>query len=211
MAIRPLQTVLTHNHNVAKNASFHAGQILARTSAGLVRAADRANSTSTDRAQDIVGISADDKARTGNTMILIDPVGSNYYNTSTGLIEENNNGYYVATKRALADYQDESVSNISDLTSGASGYQGPRRGVGVYQSQSGQFVTDMFKTYKTATGTTDAAFSGSDTFDPNDLLTYGAGDNAGYFVKIDDPADGAAIARVDSYDDAAGLLYITQL
>ncbi len=212
MAIRPLQTVLSHNHNVAKDTDFHAGSVLVRdASTGLVRKADRANSASTDRTQDVVGIAADDKSRTGNTMILIDPVGSSVVSSDGSTFTANNNGYYVATKRALGDYQDESVSNISDLTSGASGYQGPRRGVGVYMTPSGQFVTDMFKAQKTTSATADTAFTGGDTFAVNDLLTYGAGVNAGHLVRLESSAHGKTVARVDEYNSAAGLLFITQL
>lgn len=212
MAIRELFSVIQSNFDVARdttqlaNPYFVAGQILARDGAtGLARKADRANTSPVDT---VVGISADDHARTGVTMIIPDPVGSTFVD-SNGVLQANNNGFYVATKRALLDFIDEPVTNVSDLTSGATGYQGPRRGVGVYTTPSGQFVTDQFVAVKTASASTDSGTAYS--FAPNDLLTFGAAANAGKFVALNSTTDGKIVARVDRYDAAAGLLYVTQL
>lgn len=212
MAIRELFSVVQSNVEVARdttqlsNPYFLAGQLLARdTATGLARQANRANTAPVDT---FVGISADDHSRTGATMIIPDPVGSTYVDAN-GVLQANNNGFYVATKRALLDFLDETVTNASDLTSGASGYQGPRRGAGIYTTPSGQFMTDQFAAVKTATTTTDSGTAYS--FAPNDLLTFGAGVNAGKFVALNATTDGPVIARVDKYEAAANLLYITQL
>src|SRR6266700_2084224 len=105
MAIRELLSVLQSNADVSKSTTFIAGMVLVKDSDGLAIKADRASSASAPhRTQDVVGLAADDHARTGVTMISIDPVGSTYVDTSTGNLIANNNGYYVAPKRALADY-----------------------------------------------------------------------------------------------------------
>lgn len=211
MAIRSLLSVLSSNYNVDATTQFHAGASLSRDPAtGLVRSADRR----TDAGTAFVGFSADDKSRVGNTMIQTDPVGSNVLD-STGKFVANNNGFFVSVKRALGDYQDESNTNVSDLTSGASGYQGPRRGIGVFTTPSSQFVTDQFVAVATTSGVADATVAVA--FLTNDLLTFGASDPAGAYdhsgklVKINTAGDGLAVAKVDQYDAAAGLLYITKL
>jgi hypothetical protein len=213
MAIRELFSVVQSNGDVARDTTvladpyFLAGMVVARdTTTGLIRKANRAN---TGPADTWVGLSADDHSRTGCTMIIPDPVGANYIDTNGNFVA-NNNGFYVATKRALLDYLDEPVTNVSDLTSGASGYQGPRRGVGIYTTPSAEFVTDMFVAVKTASsGGTTADSNSAYSFLPNDLLTFGAGANAGKLVALNVVTDGPTVARVNKYDAAAGLLYIT--
>lgn len=209
MAIKELQSLVVETFPTAADTTFYAGMVLARDSdgadAGLVRAADRA----ADTIAEYVGFAYDDHARTGCTMIQPDPVGSTYIDPDTGAFEAYNNGWFVGPKRVLGDWFDEPVTNVTNLTAGASGYQGPRRGVSVLISPSGRFVTDQFAAVATSTATAD---SGTPiVFAINDRLTFGAGANAGLLVKIDEAADGPAIAKVDSYDAAAGLLYITQL
>lgn len=215
MAVREVLTVLQSNFNVDKTQSFHAGAVLAvRTTNGVpqVFAADRSIDTAP---ASVVGVAADDKARIGNTLILIDPVGSSVIAdisspaNANGSFAASNNGYYVAPKRAIADYMDETVTNVSDLTSGATGYQGPRRGVGVYTTPSSQLITDQFVAFATASTTTDGTTPV--TFATSDLLTYGVGVNAGKFIKIGTGGDGKSVARVDNYDASAGLIYITLL
>jgi len=208
MAIKELQALVADTYPVAKTASFYAGQILGRDSSGgsvgLVRPADRAS----DTVVNYVGLSADDKARTGCTFIQNDPVGSTYIDGSGNFVA-NNNGWFVAMKRAISDYYDETVTNISNLTSGAGGYDGPRRGVGVFISPSGKFITDQFALVSTSSSTADSGSAYA--FSVNDQLTFGAGANAGKFVHLANTSHGPAIAKVDSYDATAGLLYITQL
>lgn len=212
MAIKELQAVVVDTYNtLATPTTFYAGMVLGRdstgTNAGLVRKADRA----ADTVNNYVGISYDDHNRVGCTMIQPDPVGSSFINPSTGAFMAYNNAWYVGPKRVLADWFDEPVTNVTNLTAGASGYQGPMRGVAVLISPSGRFVTDQFAAVQTASATTDntAAY----TFLVNDQLTFGSGTqgNAGLFVQLSSASHGPAVAKVDYYDTTAGLLYITQL
>jgi len=212
MAIKELINVFPFNYPVAKATTFYAGMVLARGTDGNVVPANRAT-VAHQSAGAIVGLAADDKASTGVTFIQSDPVGSSYVDSS-GVLQAANNGWFVGAKRGLADNAafDETVTGVTDLTSGSTGYQGPRRGVGVYQAP-GQFVTDQFVNFATndsnSTTTADTAYT---AWGPNDLLTYATGaSNAGKLVKVTSSATnfGVVVAKVDRYDSAAGLLYIT--
>jgi hypothetical protein len=212
MAIKELINVFPFNYPVAKATTFYAGMVLARGTDGNVVVANRAT-VAHQSAGAIVGLAADDKASTGVTFIQSDPVGSSYVDSS-GVLQAANNGWFVGAKRGLADNAafDETVTGVTDLTSGSTGYQGPRRGVGVYQAP-GQFVTDQFVNFATndsnSTSTADTAYT---AWGPNDLLTYATGaTNAGKLVKVTSSATnfGVVVAKVDRYDSAAGLLYIT--
>ena len=242
MALREIFSLVQANYDIAAATQLHAGQAVMRdytVPTGMtIIAADRAalNASSIPIFNGAyAGILADDTARTGNTMIQVDPVGANYI-SGTGTPDgygnviypfvANNNGMYSAQKRALGDFQAEDVTNVTDLTSGASGYQGPRRGVGVYTSPSTVLIIDsvgyaQFHTADTLTGSyawTDTAWSGSETFAPGDLLTVGTTTNAGKLIRIQTNGVtgtvgslGRAVARVDKFDAAAGLLQITLL
>ena len=124
----------------------------------------------------------------------------------------NNNGFYLVSKRAIGDFLAENVNGVTNPTSGSSGYEGPRRGVGVFNTPGGQFVTDRFAATASSTVSSDGG-----TWTPaiGDLLTVAAASgNAGKLVQLDPAAvqtDGIAVGRVDSYDSATGLLYFTQL
>ena len=214
MAIRALNSVVVANYNTAASASWQAGTCLMIGSDGLVLKADRgaaAFDSLVEQTGKFVGFSTDDTARTGNTLILADPVGSSYVDTS-GVMQANNNGFYTVSKRAIGDFQAENVNNVTNPTAGSSGYEGPRRGVGVYNTPGGQFVTDQYADVITATVSTDDTTAAS--FAPGDLLCPGATANAGKLVKLDPAAygtDGIVVGRVDSFDSAAGLLYFTQI
>jgi len=222
MAIRPLQELIQGNFEMSKSVTCLAGDCLVRSPyTGLCIVADRAlsvtayNSGTGAFGHDsgtFVGFAADDHARTGATMILPDPVGSTVVSSDGSTFTASNNGFYAVAKRALGDYMDELVTNVTDPTSGSTGYQGPRRGIGVFTSPSGQFVTDRFVAVITATKTTDDTTPY--TFLPGDFLTFGAGANAGKLVAVDPTqlaVDGIPVARCDKYDATAGLLYFTQL
>ena len=214
MAIRALNSVIVANYNCAASASWQAGTCLMIGSDGLVLKADRgaaAFDTLVEQTGKFVGFSTDDTARTGNTMILADPVGSNYIDGS-GVFQSNNNGFYVGAKRAIGDFQSEIVNGVTNLSAQSSGFEGPRRGVGVYNTPGGQFVTDQFAVVITASVSTDDTAAA--TFAPGDLLVPGATANAGKLVQLDAAAygtDGIVVGRVDSYDSSAGLLYFTQI
>jgi hypothetical protein len=214
MAIKALNSAIVANYPTASSASFLAGDALMIVpSTGFVSAAFRSAigfSTLPQQMGRFVGFSADDTARTGNTMILADPVGSSYTDSS-GVLQANNNGFYVVSKRAIGDFLAENVNGVTNPTAGSSGYEGPRRGVGVFNTPGGQFITDRFASLASTTVTADD--SAAYTFIPGDLLTVAASSaNAGKLVKLDDRGtDGPIVGRVDSYDSASGLLYFTQL
>jgi len=204
MAIRALNSVIVANYETAANASWHAGACLARdtSNVGRVVLADRASGAIVGG---FVGFSADDTARTDNTMILADPVGSNYIDGS-GVFQTNNNGFYVAAKRAIGDFQAENVNGVTNLSAQSSGYEGPRRGVGVFNTPGGQFVTDQFTTAATSAAGTDGSTA---TYAPGAYLTV-AVDDSGKMVELANKAHGPVVGIVDKYDSAAGLLYFTQ-
>jgi hypothetical protein len=215
MAIRELVSQTQYNFPIAASLELHAGSPVARSaSTGLIVAADRASVTNGG----YIGLLADDTARSGNTMIQCDPVGSSYID-GNGVFQSYNNAYYVGIKRALSDFQAEDITNVTNLTAGASGYQGPARGVGVYMSPECVFVTDRFAIGAggVAVKTADTSGAWVDTNDSvayatNDLLTFGTGVNAGMLVKVNSANNnGKIVARVDNYDPNAGLLYITTL
>ncbi len=215
MAIRALNTLVVANYNTAASASFLAGDaLMISVTDGTVSAGYRAATGFTTIAQQLgrfVGFSADDTARTGNTMILADPVGSSYVD-SNGALQANNNGFYVVSKRAIGDFLAENVNGVTNPTAGSSGYEGPRRGVGVFNTPGAQFITDRFSVSNTSsTSVLDGGSAWSPA--PGDLLTVAAASgNAGKLVKLDEVGvDGLIVGRVDSYDSAAGLLYFTQL
>ena len=214
MAIRALNTLVVANYPTAASASFLAGDALMIGSDGNVSAAYRAASTFDSLGEQLgrfVGFSADDTARTGNTMILADPVGSSYTDSS-GVLQANNNGFYVVSKRAIGDFLAENVNGVTNPTAGSSGYEGPRRGVGVFNTPGAQFVTDRWSGTASSTVSADG---GSWTPAIGDLLTVAAASgSAGKLVQLDPAAiqiDGIAVGRVDAYDSASGLLYFTQL
>jgi len=197
MAIRELISVVQYNFPIAASTQLHAGMIVARDAvSGMVVAADRA----LHNRGLILGVLADDSSRTGNTIIQPDPVGSSYVD-SLGVFHAYENALYPGAKRALGDWQAEDITNVTNLTAGASGYQGPMRGVGVYTSNNGIFATDQWngvspagglQTSDGATTWTDAAWSTAygtsgqsvSGLTQGDLLTVGTGQNAGIFVKI---------------------------
>ncbi len=210
MAIRALNSLVVANYDTASTASWLAGAALVRdySNAGRVVIGTR---TALGSSTGFVGFSADDTARTGNTMILADPVGSSYVDSS-GVLQANNNGFYVVSKRAIGDFLAENVNGVTNPTAGSSGYEGPRRGVGVFNSPGAQFITDRFSlTAASSAAQTDGGSAWSPA--PGDLMTIAAASgNAGKLVKLGTPGtDGLIVGRVDSYDSAAGLLYFTQL
>jgi hypothetical protein len=214
MAIKALNSAIVANYPTAASASFLAGDALMIVpSTGFVSAAFRSAigfSTLVQQMGRFVGFSADDTARTGNTMILADPVGSSFTDSS-GVLQANNNGFYVVSKRAIGDFLAENVNGVTNPTAGSSGYEGPRRGVGVFNTPGGQFVTDRYAAIASTDNTQDGGVAY--TLLPGDLLTVaGSSANAGKLVKLDDRGtDGPIVGRVDSLDSASGLLYFTQL
>jgi len=189
----------------------------------------------------IVGVCADDAV--GNnpagetpTMINNDPAGSNFVNGSA--FQSYTNGFYVGVKRAIADFKDESVDVVTNLTAGIPTYSS--RGVTVYTTPSSQFVTDRFALLTAQNAGNDLAnwtgTTGSTAPAPGDLLTVGASNgqatsvaaayantaqaptvtgatsgtnNRGLLVSAATATAVPVIGRVDFYDSGAGLLYWT--
>jgi hypothetical protein len=237
MAIKPLNDVVTANYNInatlqsTASAAVHAGSCVTldtsnisgaggSASAPLLRLADRQNTGPVDQ---FFGFAADDASRVNNQFIQADPVGDTWVTVDgsgnyTGFIA-NNNGWFSSVKRAIGDFQDETVTNVTNLTAGASGYQGPGRGVGVFTTPSGQFLLDASVFVAVATSSTTADGS-AHTFAPGDLLTFGSGatgsnsdglNHSGKLVYLANVSHGPIVARVDRYDTNSSLLYITQI
>lgn len=221
MAIRALNSVVVANYSTDKETIIRAGDGLRLTTTGTVLPAYRADTAFDTKAEQLrfVGFSADDTGRTGNTMILNDPVGSSYVDTSFNL-QAANNGFYVVAKRAIGDFQAENVNTVTNPTAGSSGFEGPRRGIGVYNTPGGQFVTDRF----VATGVSNITVDSTalyTAFTPGDMLSVAAAvGDSGKLVKFDAAqaifgatgnSTAVVVGRVDSFDSAAGLLYFTQI
>ena len=222
MAIRALNSVVVANYDTTSTATWSAGVGLQRSAtAGQVALAQRAHGAGAGIGftGGFAGFSADDTARSGNTMILADPVGASFVDAS-GVLQANNNGFYVVSKRAIGDFQAENVNGLTNPTAGSSGYEGPRRGVGVFNTPGGQFITDQFKTGTGSSTSAGNADAGTATYVPGALLTI-AVDASGKLVELAGTAVGVVNASgagvtmpfvgiVDRYDSAAGLLYFTQ-
>ena len=225
MAIRALNSVVVANYDTTSTATWSAGVGLQRSSTvGNVALAQRVHGGGVGGAGvgfsgGFVGFSADDTARTGNTMILADPVGASFVDAN-GVLQANNNGFYVVSKRAIGDFQAENVNGLTNPTAGSSGYEGPRRGVGVFNTPSGQFITDQFKTGTGSSTSTGNADGGTATYAAGSLLTI-AVDASGKLVELSGATVGVSnvsgagitmpiVGVVDRYDSAAGLLYFTQ-
>ena len=222
MAIRALNSVVVANYDTTSTATWSAGVGLQRSStAGNVQIAQRAQGAGggVGFTGGFVGFSADDTARSGNTMILADPVGASFVDAN-GVLQANNNGFYVVSKRAIGDFQAENVNGLTNPTAGSSGYEGPRRGVGVFNTPGGQFITDQFKTGTGSSTSTAIVDAGTATYAVGALLTI-AVDASGKLVELAGSAVGIVngsgagatmpiVGVVDRYDSAAGLIYFTQ-
>lgn len=218
MAIRALNSVVVANYSVDKEIVIRAGDGVRLTSTGNVVPAHRQDTAFDTKSEQLrfVGFSADDTGRTGNTMILNDPVGSSYVDTNFNL-QTANNGFYAVAKRAIGDFQSESVTSVTNPTAGSSGFEGPRRGIGVYNTPGGQFVTDRWAATAASSLTLDSSSLYS-AFAPGDMLSIAAAvGDSGKLVKFDSAqaalgsSFAVAVGRVDSFDSAAGLLYFTQI
>ena len=202
MAIKELFSLVQSTMEISRSDSniIHAGMAVARDSDGTAIGADRVTHTA------FVGIAADDAARTGNTFIQSDPVGATKVSADGTTFTANNNAFFVSTKRALGDYQDETVSNVSDLTSGSTGYQGPRRGIGVYNYTPGtQFIIDgsvCLLGAKCASSSTDGNGTTKSPWAINDLLTTAVEASAGKWIVVDNTSYGTAYARIDKVQGA---------
>ena len=152
----------------------------------------------------ILGLAAGDSNLTGNTIIVPDTVGNNYLDENKNFVNASN-AEYVAIKRQLLDYADETINeyynmNFSPIPK--------RRGIGVYSLTGDTFATDQFNAVLHG----DYGLDSTDTisFIPGDLLTFGGGVNAGKLVKINTNSFGpdvVVVGIVEKYNSNMGLLY----
>ena len=219
MAIRALNSAIVANYDTYANATIFAGDALMLDSNGKVIPAHRSHTsfdTGVEQAGRFVGFSADDTVRSGNTMILADPVGASYIDSSNNLVQ-NTNAFYVVSKRAIGDFLAENVNGVTNPTAGSSGFEGPRRGVAVFNTPGGQFVTDRWHASTTSGGTATSDLAGWTPAIGDLLAVAGGAGQSGKLVQfafLTGSAVGTSIlafGRVDSYDSATGLLYFTQL
>jgi hypothetical protein len=111
MAIRALNSVIVANYNTAANASWQAGACLMLNASGLVEKANRNDSIFNSLVKQtgrFVGFSSDDTARTGNTMILADPLD---LTTSTVPVFSNQ----TTTASTLLLREQLAISNLKSL------------------------------------------------------------------------------------------------
>ena len=211
MAIYPYTNTYVINKDAVAGSSFKAGMILMMNADGKAVPADSQvlalNSAGQKQAK-ILGIAAGDSNLTGNTIIVQDTVGNNYLDENKNFVNASN-AEYLAIKRQLLDYADETVNeyynmNFSPIPK--------KRGIGVYCLIGDTFATDQFS----------AVFHGdygvdsldTITFSPGDLLTFGGGVNAGKLVKVNTNSFGpdvVVVGVVEKYSSAVGLLYFKHI
>jgi hypothetical protein len=202
MAIFPIHNKHTVNYSVNVSDSFISGMALAIDLNGNAVKADRNNislNSVIEGFSKFIGFASGDHSNT-SSILLSDPVGSNYIDSNNRFID-NVNSHYSASKRSIQDFKDESVSGV--LFSEYS-----KRGIGVYNLQGEIFITDQFARVEGSLLNID----GIDqiNFIPGDLLTFGAGINAGKLVKVDISGSGPSvliIGIVEKFEEASNLLY----
>jgi len=202
MAIFPIHNKHTVNYSVNVSDSFISGMALAIDLNGNAVKADRNNislNSVIEGFSKFIGFASGDHANT-SSILLSDPVGSNYIDSNNRFID-NVNSHYSASKRSIYEFKDESVSGV--LFSEYS-----KRGIGVYNLQGEIFITDQFSRVEGSLLNID----GIDqiNFIPGDLLTFGAGINAGKLVKVDISGSGPSvliIGIVEKFEEASNLLY----
>jgi len=202
MAIFPIYNKHVVNYPVNVSDSFASGMALVIDSNGNAIKADRNNvsyNSITEGFSKFIGFASGDHANL-SSILLSDPVGSNYIDSNNKFID-NTNSHYSASKRSIQDFKDESVSGV--LFSEYS-----KRGVGVYNLQGEIYITDQFS--RVESSFIDIDGSAIIDFNVGDLLTFGAGINAGKLVKIDTSAIGPSvliIGVVEKFEAASNLLY----
>ncbi len=206
MSIFPVTNYYVINYDVLRTSTFNAGMALVLDSNGYAVKADRASSgtdTLSEQMSKFIGFASGDHD-TLNNIILSDPVGSNFVDSNFEF-RDNVNSHYGVFKRSISEFSDENVSryyNIFDNSTQA------RRGVAVYNLKGESYITDQF--VRVTAYTQYADNNTSVDFYPGDLLTFGAGVNAGKLVKVDTSGFGpnvVIIGVVEKFDVGANLLY----
>lgn len=202
MAIFPIYNKHVVNYPVNVSDSFASGMALVIDPNGNAIKADRNNvsyNSITEGLSKFIGFASGDHTNL-SSILLSDPVGSNYIDSNNKFID-NTNSHYSASKRSIQDFKDESVSGV--LFSEYS-----KRGVGVYNLQGEIYITDQFS--RVESSFIDIDGSAIIDFNVGDLLTFGAGINAGKLVKIDTSTAGPSVlivGVVEKYDSGTNLLY----
>ena len=112
MAIYALQNIYTVNYPTVVGDEFESGMALVLDSNGVAVKADRASisyNSLYEQVAKFIGFASGNHQYNSNGL-FIDPVGSNYIDSSFNFIE-NLNGLYSASKRTIAEYRDENISN----------------------------------------------------------------------------------------------------
>jgi len=202
MAIFPLYNKHATNYPATVNENFTSGMALVIDSSGNAIKADRSNvsyNTIFEGYGKFIGFASGDHTNL-SSVLMSDPVGSNYISSDNKFVD-NVNSHYSASKRSISEFRDESISGV--LFSEYS-----KRGIGVFNLQGEIYITDQF-------ARVESLFIDSDgtaqvNFNVGDLLTYGAGINAGKLVKVDTSAISPSvliIGVVEKFDEASNLLY----
>lgn len=202
MAIFPLYNKHATNYPATVNENFTSGMALVIDSSGNAIKADRTNVSYNSIFEGygkFLGFASGDHTNI-SSVLMSDPVGSNYISSDNKFVD-NVNSHYSASKRSISEFRDESVSGV--LFSEYS-----KRGIGVFNLQGEIYITDQF-------ARVESLFIDSDgtaqlNFNVGDLLTYGAGVNAGKLVKVDTSAISPSvliIGVVEKFDEASNLLY----
>lgn len=202
MAIFPLYNKHAVNYPATANESFTSGMALVIDSSGNAVKADRSNisyNSIIEGSGKFLGFASGDHTNL-SSVLMSDPVGSNYISSDNKFVD-NVNSHYSASKRSIYEFRDESISGV--LFS-----EYAKRGIGVFNLQGEIYITDQF-------ARVESLFIDSDgtnqvNFNVGDLLTYGAGINAGKLVKVDTSAISPSvliIGVVEKFDSASNLLY----
>ena len=206
MAFFPLQTIQFSNYDLKRSSTFKSGMVLMRSTSSEVIKADRSLAgydNVNEQLSKFIGFASIDHD-TNNSIILSDSAGSSYVDTD-GEYYENINTHYRSLKRSILELSDESINkyyNLSDTSNSSP------RGTGVYNISGETYITDQFN--NVLAFTTFADDTNTTILSPGDLLTFGAGINAGKLVKVDVSGFGpnvVVVGIVEKHDTAANLLY----
>jgi hypothetical protein len=117
MAIYPYTNTYVINKDAVAGSQFKAGMVLMMNTDGKAVPADSQllvfNSLGQKLAK-ILGLAAGDSNLTGNTIIVPDTVGNNYLDSSQNFVNASN-AEYVAIKRQLLDYADETINEYYNM------------------------------------------------------------------------------------------------
>ena len=210
MAIYPLKNYKVANYDVLRASTFKSGMILFYDNNGYAIKADRSLASSDNPREQLskfLGFASSDHDLLNN-IIMSDPVGSSYLDSNNRLIDNVNN-LYSQLKRSINEFSDESISryyNLSDKRNTS------ERGVGVFNLEGEIFATDQFVAVSAFTIYADSTTT--TTLSPGDLLTIGAGVNAGKLVKVDTSGFGPNViicGIVESHDSSTNTLYFRHI